>query len=149
MNFTISGIKLRFPSAKQISTEELDEMIKQDPKPVIFDVREKQEREVSHIEGSIWIDSKADIKDQLEKALEEHPPGGSKLVAYCSVGYRSSQLITQSKRLEMLNLEGGLFKWTNEERSLMDCHGNSTQFTHPFNKLFGKLLNSSLHKYEA
>lgn len=44
------------------------------------------------------------------------------------------------------NLEGSIFKWVNENRPIIDSDGAPTQFVHPYNAFFGKLLDPS-HRY--
>ena len=49
---------------------------------------------------------------------------------------------------EVFNLEGSIFKWANEGKELVDCNNEKTQYCHPYNYLWGKLLESKLRVYE-
>lgn len=49
--------------------------------------------------------------------------------------------------ISVYNLEGSIFKWANEKRSLIDSKGQSTVFVHPYNFLYGKLLKSEFRKW--
>jgi hypothetical protein len=83
------------------------------------------------------------------------------VVAYCSVGYRSSSLIqnlinelaqpdynTFRHSVDLYNLEGSIFKWANEKKNIV-CPDNSVAtFVHPYNIVWGRLLNRELHSYE-
>lgn len=80
------------------------------------------------------------------------------VVCYCSVGYRSSLVAEKlhdyvkkskdaaSTNISVYNLEGSLFKWANENRHMVNSRGETTKFAHPYNAVFGKLLNSELRK---
>ena len=48
--------------------------------------------------------------------------------------------------MSFFNLEGSLFKWANESRQMTNSEGCETKFAHPYNAVFGKLLNSDLRK---
>ena len=85
-------------------------------------------------------------------ALSETP----RVVAYCSLGYRSSDLISRlsqycakssepeiqqlTSNIQMFNLEGSLFKWANESRPMVDSNNDVTAVCHPFNAIWGKIL---------
>ena len=53
---------------------------------------------------------------------------------------------SSNNRLSFFNLEGSLFKWANENRHMTNSEGCETKFAHPYNAVFGKLLNSDLRK---
>ena len=80
-----------------------------------------------------------------------------KVVCYCSVGYRSSalaqELIFELKKpayqemrskIRIYNLEGSIFKWANEGKDLKDNRETKTVVVHPYNFVWGKLLNAEL-----
>lgn len=79
------------------------------------------------------------------------------VVCYCSVGYRSSYLAQQllceldkpvyqelKSKVVVYNLEGSIFKWANEGKDLEDNRGRKTIVAHPYNVVWGKLLNAEL-----
>jgi len=49
------------------------------------------------------------------------------------------------KSRPIYNLEGSLFKWANESRPLVDNSGSPTKLVHPYNNVWGRLLEKSLH----
>ncbi len=49
---------------------------------------------------------------------------------------------------ELCNLEGSIFKWANEGKELVDCNNKKTECCHPYNYLWGKLLETKLRVYE-
>lgn len=113
---------------------------------LIFDVREKSEFNVSHIKNAIQITPNIDNKEFIKQFSQQIK--GKHLVFYCSVGQRSSALASRLKPLlisqgvhGIYNLKGGIFKWHNKKRPLVQ-QGQSTQFIHPFNSLWGLLLKN-------
>jgi len=52
-------------------------------------------------------------------------------------------------KIQVYNIEGGLFKWANENRPMVDGKGQSTVSAHPYNSVFGKLLKFELRQTEA
>jgi len=131
---------------KNIKHIKADDLLKLDHNTVIFDVREKQEFDVSHIKNAIRI--KPDI-DSI-KFIEEfsNQLEGKNLVFYCSVGRRSSALASRLQPLlikkgvhEVYNLRGGIFQWHNEGKSLVQ-NGGLTKHIHPYSPLWGLLLEN-------
>lgn len=110
----------------------------------LFDAREADEYDVSHLPGAIRVDFEVD----REAFLAEHGAdlAGRVVVFYCSVGRRSSIL---TERLQgdlfalgatgVANLEGGIFEWHNEARPLEDAHGD-TRFVHPYDRRWGRYV---------
>lgn len=137
-------LQAKHPDINHISTEELDAMLKGPTKPILIDVRNSKEYAVSKIEGAIRIRpgaSSREISSKLKKLAN-----GKEIVFYCSVGVRSSRLADRTKvQLMQLgasgvhNLRGGIFAWHNETRPLINDTGN-TNFVHPYNRSWGRLL---------
>ena len=125
---------------------------------VLFDVRARAEYEVSHIDGSIWVDPELSAADFYEahKAIVS----GKHVVLYCSVGVRSSRLAerlvaykSEEFTSEISNLEMGVFGWHNQKYPLVNAseHGQiSTDYIHPYNHWWGRMINrGELKKYNA
>ena len=161
----LKGVRTEFKDVRHISTDSLAERLRADAvvRPVLLDARTAEEYAVSHLEGAIRIDP-----DNPEiSAL--HLPTDAPIVAYCSVGYRSSSVaraLQEQGYTNVVNLEGSLFKWANEGRPLVtnSATGQSgeavgigetppsaeaatvttevtTEIVHPYNTLWGKLLD--------
>lgn len=112
---------------------------------VVIDVRESDEFGISHIDGAIRVDPGMWTSAFISKFGKE--AGGKTFVFYCSVGVRSSKLAgrVQSKLKELgaagvYNLEGGIFRWHNEQRRLVDEKG-VTQLVHKYDDSWGKLVS--------
>lgn len=64
------------------------------------------------------------------------------VVAYCSVGYRSSVLVQRLRDAgftQAVNLEGSIFAWANEGRPL-ESDGRTVGVVHPYAERFRLLL---------
>jgi len=94
-----------------------------------------------------WIKT-GDI-GHLPEVNNDLPDYQGHIVCYCSVGWRSSLLARRLKAaikarnlaLDVHNLEGSIFKWANEGKPMVDGAGNNTSSAHPFNTVFGWLLD--------
>jgi len=134
-------IRWQFPQVQQISPATLAEWLGSSdrPPPLLLDTRTEAEFAVSHLQSSQRIDS----ANLTHLEIESDTP----IVAYCSVGYRSARLCNQLQALgysNVLNLEGSLFQWANEGRSVYRA-GQPVQQVHPYDQLWGLLLTSELH----
>lgn len=112
--------------------------------PVVVDVREPDEFAVSHISGAVRVDPNVSVDRFIESFAV--PAAGRDVVLYCSVGVRSSRLAESvAKALQsrgsgrVYNLEGGLFRWHNEQRELVDSRG-PTDRIHPYDSHWGGLV---------
>ena len=75
---------------------------------MLLDVREIEEYEVSHLSGALQVNP--DLKDfsELDGITTDTP-----IIAYCSVGYRSSALVQrlmEAGYTNVSNLEGSIFR---------------------------------------
>lgn len=114
-------------------------------KTIIFDVRELNEFDVSHLPQAIQVDP--GVSNQSFISNYKQQVAGKNIVFYCSVGQRSSILASRLKSAlieqgatKVYNLKGGIFQWRNEKNELIQDN-KPTQFVHPFNPLWGLLLD--------
>ncbi|MBD2089334.1 rhodanese-like domain-containing protein [Microcoleus sp. FACHB-1515] len=132
-------IRTKFPQVKQLSTEELAKQIETKP-PVLLDVRTEAEFAVSHLLDARQINPRIEDFSSLDLPLD------TPIVAYCSVGYRSSRLVDrlqQAGYTQAVNLEGSIFQWANEGRPVYR-NGEIVQQVHPYNRVWGQLLKPNL-----
>ena len=111
---------------------------------VVFDVRKSSEFHVSHITNAIRVNptiKPAEFMAQFGEKLE-----GKTAIFYCSVGRRSSALLSKINHLlpdsgviNAYNLEGGLFRRHNENNDLVR-DSESTRQIHPYNYYWGRLI---------
>ena len=127
-------VRKSFPTVEAISTATLAMRLSEDSPPLLLDVRKAEEYAVSCLPGAIHAPNLAAVS---AIATPDTP-----LVLYCSVGYRSARLaellLLQGYR-NVVNLEGSIFQWRNEGRSL-ETQGQSTRQVHPYNRLWGLLI---------
>jgi rhodanese-related sulfurtransferase len=140
-------IRSDFPDVTTITPEELESRLDgpEAERPILLDVREAEEFAVSHLAGAIRVQPGSDASETLESI-----PKDALIVAYCSVGYRSSEL---AERLmargytNVVNLEGSIFEWANEGHPV-ERDGSLVEQVHPYDPNWGKLLDPKLHAYE-
>lgn len=136
-------IQSQFPQVEQISTDTLARwMSAPDIQPILLDVRTAQEYAVSHLPGAIRIDP-----DAPDLGLVDSLDASRPIVTYCSVGYRSSALaakLAENGHTEIYNLKGSIFRWANEGRRVVR-DGAPVRAVHPYDALWGKLLDTDLH----
>lgn len=136
----------QFSNVAHISSDEFSRTLSDET--IIFDVRERAEYDVSHITGALHIPP--NISPQLFIKTYSDKAHGKTVIFYCSVGQRSSHLANnvQSELIKrgsraVYNLEGGVFKWHNENRLLHSTHDNVTPYIHPYNRYWGRMVNDS------
>lgn len=130
-------VQRAFPTVPTITTQRLADWLgaADTPDPILLDARRDYEFAVSHL-------PQAQSTPNLEAALALGLDCQQPIVAYCSVGYRSTLLATQLQAAgytSVYNLAGSAFQWVNEGRSLVS-QGQSVDYVHPFNPLWGLLL---------
>ena len=134
-------IRREFPDVPRISTSDLAARLADaKEKPLLLDVRTKAEFDVSHLAGARRVEPGTDPKTISL-------PKDKAIVTYCSVGYRSAAFAKKLRdagftRVE--NLEGSIFRWANENRPLVN-EGGPTDKVHPYNGVWGMLLDRSHH----
>jgi rhodanese-related sulfurtransferase len=137
-------IQRDWPEVPQMSTRELAERIAANngARPLLIDVRTRQEYEVSHLPGAVRAETPQQIASALREASDEQV-----VVLYCSVGVRSSKAaatLVRSRRANVFNLQGSIFQWANEGRMLI-ANDRAVHVVHPYNERWGVLLNPQLH----
>ena len=132
----ISQVSRRFPDVKTINAATLRERLPADD-TVLVDVRPPAERAVSTLPGAI-------TPEEFEGRLDEL--GDCTVVAYCTVGARSSRYARRMGRrgVPVLNLEGSLLAWTHAGGELTDGSA-ATKKLH----VFGPRWNLAADGYEG
>ena len=136
-------VKSDYPSVKHVTPDDLAASPGESG-IVLFDVREKSEFTVSHLPDAVRIDPDLDRETFLQRYRDRI--AGKRVVFYCSVGVRSSQMAERLKLAlqgagakSAANLSGGIFRWHNERRELKNASGQ-TDAVHPYNARWGRLL---------
>ena len=141
------SITSNYPDVRQLSTDSLTAWLEASSKqkPILLDVRQEEEYRVSHLQGAIQVNPDTENLSFLDGTAKDAP-----IVAYCSVGYRSSGLsdrLMAAGYTNVWNLEGSIFQWANEGRPVYR-DGRPVAEVHPYNRLWGTLLTDSLRAYE-
>lgn len=134
-----------FPAVNSITTAEFAKWRSDSAKlqPLVLDARSPAEYGVSHLKSAIHIDP---IVLHSKNALRIS--NDSPIVVYCSIGYRSAKIAQQLQKqgfTSIYNLSGGIFEWANEGRPLFKDDNHQTEFVHPYDANWGKILKANYH----
>jgi rhodanese-related sulfurtransferase len=146
--FTLDAVRAQvkqdYAQVPQLSTQALAAQVKQGADILLLDVRESKEFAVSRIKGAQRVDPGI-WRWKFMNRFGKHVRGKT-VVFYCSVGVRSSRLaenvmaaLKEKGAKAVYNLDGGVFAWHNEARSLVNAKG-ATDYVHPFDSNWGKLV---------
>ena len=137
-------VRASFPGVPQMSVEELDRRLDDEPPPLVIDVREPFEYDVSHLPGAIHAQG-ADIAELVAASEPDRP-----IILYCSVGYRSSAAVADLIQLNdpeiggrVWNLEGSIFEWANSGRPVYRGEVEVDR-VHPYAEQWSNLLEPHL-----
>ncbi|MCY3770410.1 MAG: rhodanese-like domain-containing protein [Gemmatimonadetes bacterium] len=141
---TLKMIRAKFPGVAQLSTDSLQTWLDesgQAERPLLLDVRDREEYEVSHLRDAVPAPSREEALKAVEGSSTDRP-----VVLYCSVGYRSSEMaefLAKQGFRKVYNLEGSIFAWANEGRPVFRGD-EQVQTVHPYDRIWGKLLKKAL-----
>jgi len=111
---------------------------------VFIDAREPAEHAVSHISGAVFAGYDHFAPENLP-VLDKN----SRIVVYCSVGYRSEK-VTEKLRTagftDVSNLYGGIFEWVNQGFPVWNDQGR-TEKVHAYNRSWGVWLRKGKKVY--
>jgi len=137
-------VRSGYADVAQLPTATFAELSARGENFLVLDVRSMEEFRVSRIAGAIRVDPGMWSSAFLARYGEQAK--GRRVVFYCSVGVRSSRLAgrVQDALIErgaagVYNLVGGIFRWHNERRSLVDDVG-PTPLVHPYDSTWGGLV---------
>ena len=106
---------------------------------LIFDTREQDEFIVSHIPGAKFLGYEDFSPNRLDNIPKE-----TKIVLYCSIGYRSEKIGEKLQKLgysNVYNLYGSLFEWVNQGNPVVTGNGNITNKVHTYNRSWSKWVD--------
>lgn len=121
-----------------ITAEVLEKKLVQSNSIILLDIRSVTEYNVSHIPKAILIDYRNFETDELD-TLPRH----TKIVVYCSVGYRSERVGEKLLAMgfkDVMNLYGGIFEWVNKGYTIVDLSNIATNRVHTYNRSWSKWL---------
>lgn len=112
-----------FRGAAEVGPAQLTDWLSSD-RVVLVDVRREEEREWSWIPGSI-----------TREEFEQGDFGGRRVVAYCTIGYRSGKYAEhlRKQRIDAYNLEAGILGWVHDFRPV-ERDGVETRDVHVYGR---------------
>ncbi len=126
-------------SIEYISTDELAKLISTDQNIQLLDTRSKEEFEVSFIENALFVGYEDFKLERYEGQLDKDQP----IIVYCSIGVRSEKVGKQLKAAgfkNIKNLRGGIFKWYNEGRKIVNENEQETNRIHGYDEKWSQFL---------
>lgn len=129
---------------KEVPVKQVRE-IKNTGSVYILDTRAEEEFEVSHLEGARRFGFEEKHWNLLEEVGKEDT-----ILAYCTVGYRSQQVVKELREKgykNAYNLKGGIFEWMHQGRPLFR-DGQRTKAVHTYNRSWGIWLTEGDKVYE-
>lgn len=110
----------------------------------VLDTREKEEFEVSHLQGAKWVGYDAFSLEKVE-GLDKNQP----VLVYCTVGARSQDIgkkLRDAGFKQVYNLYGGIIHWSNESKPLFK-DSLPTHQVHTYSRTWGVWLTSGEKVY--
>lgn len=123
----VEELRADYPDVPTISAESLRGALPSGD-IVLVDVRSDRERAVSTLPGAITA-------EELEDRLDEFGRSGRTLVAYCTIGARSSAYARRmrARGVDLMNLEGSVLAWTHAG-GMLSSEGTSTTRLHVYGR---------------
>lgn len=106
--------------------------IHSDTSIMFLDSREKKEYDVSHIQDATWVGYETFSMKSVKSI-----PKDTKIVVYCTVGYRSeiiTKKLSKAGFTNVSNLIGGIVEWKNLGFIVLDSSNNKTEKVHTYDK---------------
>jgi rhodanese-related sulfurtransferase len=138
---TMYSLRAQFPSVQTVTAEDLRTYLNASGNGLLIDARTDSEFGVSRIRGAAHA---ADLAAAL--ALLRHAGSDTRVVVYCSLGYRSDRLVEQLQDAgyrRARSLEGGIFAWANSGRPVYRGE-QRVAVVHPFREPWALLLAPEL-----
>jgi len=107
---------------------------------IFLDAREIEEYRISHIPGARFIGY-----DHFSMQTINDLPKESKIIVYCSIGYRSEKIARKLKKdgfKKVFNLYGSIFEWANEGYEMNDNSGKRANKIHTYNKKWSQWVKN-------
>ena len=111
---------------------------------LFLDAREPKEFAVSHIKNALSVGY-----DHLDTTKLSEIQKDSRIVVYCSVGYRSEKVaekLIAAGHKNVSNLYGGIFEWVNQGNPVFNDKGQ-TQEVHAYSRTWGIWLEKGKKVY--
>ncbi len=135
------AVAFKFRDVRRVTPTELVTWMKDvnRPPPLLIDARAPDQFVLSHIDGAVNIDPAQPDLAQLEHVRRDLP-----LVVYDGPGAVGAAMVTGLAGAgfsRVSNLDGGLFRWVNENHPIVNADGPATKVA-PLGWAWGRLLKS-------
>lgn len=113
---------------------------------IILDTRKKEEFDISHLPGAIFVGDKQDYNTFLATQPDKSKP----IVVYCSIGVRSEdcgETMSNENFTNVKNLYGGIFMWKDAGFKIVDNENKPTQTVHVYSKEWAQYLKTGKKVY--
>jgi rhodanese-related sulfurtransferase len=131
-------------NTKNIPYISVQELAMPKTKAIIFDAREQNEFDVSHIKNAVGVG----YNDfSMDSVFRKFPDKNKKIVVYCSVGIRSETIASKLKKAgykNVYNLYGGIFEWKNNNYPVYNLEEKETDSVHVYSNQWSKWLKSGI-----
>lgn len=110
----------------------------------VLDTREKEEFEVSHLQGAKWVGYDTFNMENVAELDKDQP-----VLVYCTVGARSQDIgkkLRDAGFKQVYNLYGGIIHWSNESQPLFKDYLPTKQ-VHTYSRSWGIWLTSGEKVY--
>lgn len=138
---TISDL-LSLHNTKNIDYISVQELAMPKTNALIFDAREIEEYNVSHIKNAVFVG----FNDfEVDKIINKFTDKNQKIVVYCSIGIRSETIAHKLKKAgytNVFNLFGGIFEWKNNNFPIYNSENRETNNVHVFSKKWSNWLEN-------
>lgn len=115
------------------------------PGLTVLDAREREEFDVSHLSGAIWV-GHDDFDISRVAGMDRHDT----VIVYCSIGYRSERVgekLLKAGFTNVFNLYGGIFRWKNHDGVVVTASGDTTERVHCYNRSWSRFLSKGEKVY--
>lgn len=129
-------------NTKNIPYITVQELAMPKTKVILFDAREENEFNISHLKDAIFFGHK---HFSIDSVLNKVPNKNEKLVVYCSIGVRSEIIAYKLKKAgykHVFNLYGGIFEWKNNNFPVYNSKGQETDSVHVYSAAWGRWLKN-------
>jgi len=135
------AVKAKFSNVRSVTPAELVawRADPERPPPLLIDARPADQFSMSHLDGAVRIDPAAP-----DLAVIAHVPKETPIVVYDAAGVVGAAMavaLTEAGYTRVSNLDGGIFRWANEGRPLVDDHGPAA-VVYPISWAWGRLLRA-------
>jgi rhodanese-related sulfurtransferase len=138
-------LKSLYQNTVQTLQPELVKKLMKEEKVILLDTRSKEEFSISHLAGAQFLNYDSYTNEEFNRIAKN-----SKVIVYCSVGYRSERVgerLIQLGYKNVFNIYGGIFQWKNKGFEVVNKYNQPTDSVHTYNKDWSEWLQRGIKVY--